>query len=210
MYSAYSLLIFSTAFFVLPGCSSVNLGVVLDSSATPDGFTREKAKKMMELVKKVTHMFPVSKKGNRVGMLVYSGLPKPSVVHFDNFHDQQSMDKAIDDARNPNLEINIGRALQFAQEHLFTKVPAGKHNVLLLVTDGASSDDVTKPAIELKRRNVEIFCFGVGDNVVKSQLATIASQPAQHHVFVSPFNEAHSLLGSIRNNICKSAKRTGE
>jgi hypothetical protein len=91
------------------GCvdCSVNLGVVLDSKTTAYG-DESNAQKLLHFAKRLTHMFPVSPEGNRVGMMVYSGSPKLKVVHFDHFLDQQTMDKAIDRASFLNMEIKTG------------------------------------------------------------------------------------------------------
>jgi len=94
-------------FFYLLECS-VNLGVVLDSKTTAYG-EDENAKKLLSFAKKLTHMFPVSPEGNRVGMMVYSGSPKLKVVHFDHSLDPDTMDKAIDSASYLNMEIKTGK-----------------------------------------------------------------------------------------------------
>ncbi|XP_022803120.1 uncharacterized protein LOC111340522 isoform X2 [Stylophora pistillata] len=191
-------------------CGKVHLGVVLDSSSSPEGRGTQQAAKMMDLLKRVSHLFPASPQGNSVGMVVYGGSPQPSVVHFDKFLDQESMDQAIDNASIPNLEIRIGKALTVAQKQLFSQPATSKHKALLLVTDGFSSDNVSRPAIELKRRGIEVFCLGVGNNVNQTQLDIIASEPKNSHVFLAPFNDAAVFMGRIQKEICQSARRAGE
>lgn len=195
---------------MLLGCGKVHLGVVLDSSSPSQGSGKQQATKMMDLAKQVSHLFPMSSEGNSVGMVVYGGSPQPSVVHFDRFLDQKSMDQAIDNASNPSFEIQIGKALTLAQERLFSPIATSKHNVLLLVTDGSSTDDVSRPAIELKRRGIEVFCLGVGQDVNKTQLNVIASEPSKEHVFLAPFNDADTLMEKIQKGICQSANRSSE
>ena len=182
----------------------------MDSSSSPEGRGTQQAAKMMDLLKRVSHLFPASPQGNSVGMVVYGGSPQPSVVHFDKFLDQESMDQAIDNASIPNLEIRIGKALTVAQKQLFSQPATSKHKALLLVTDGFSSDDVSRPAIELKRRGIEVFCLGVGNNVNQTQLDIIASEPKNSHVFLAPFNDAAVFMGRIQKEICHSARRAGK
>lgn len=202
--------VISLLIFLPLECGKVHLGVVLDSSSSSEGRGTQQAAKMMNLVKQVSHLFPVSPQGNSVGMVVYGGSPQPSVVHFDKFLDQKSMDQAIDNASIPNLEIRIGKALTVAQKQLFSQPPTSKHKVLLLVTDGFSSDDVSRPAIELKRRGIEVFCLGIGSNVNQTQLDIIASEPKSSHVFLAPFNDADAFMGKIQKEVCQSAKRAGK
>ena len=184
--------------------------MVLDSTASPGGQSKQQAAKMMDFAKKISHLFPVSTEGNSVGMVVYGGSTQPSVVHFDKFLDQKSMDEAIDNASNPSLEVRIGKALSLAQKHLFSALSTSKRNVLLLVTDGASFDDVSRPALELKRRGIEVFCLGVGRDVSKAQLDLIASEPKEKHVFLAPFNDSDTLMERIRKEICLAASRSRE
>ena len=181
--------------------------MVLDSTAASSGHDKQQATKMMNLAKKVSHLFATSPEENSVGMVVYGGSPQPSVVHFDKFLDQKSMDEAIDNASNPSVEIRIGKALTVAQKHLFSQLSMSRRNVLLLVTDGASFDDVSRPAVELKRRGIEVFCLGVGSDVNKAQLDLIASEPKENHVFLAPLNDADTLMERIQSEICLAAKR---
>ena len=190
------------------GCNAVNLGVVLDSTASPGGPGNQQTANMMELAKKASHLFPVSSEGNSVGMVVYGGSPQPSVVHFDKFLDQQTMDEAIDNASNPSFEIRIGKALTLAQKTLFGQLSMSKRNVLLLITDGDSFDEVSRPAMELKRRGIEVFCLGVGEDVNRAQLDLIASEPKKNHVFLAPFNDSDTLMERIRKEICLAANKS--
>ncbi|XP_068706122.1 uncharacterized protein [Montipora foliosa] len=189
-------------------CGMVNLGVVIDSSTSFGGQGRRQAAQMMNsLAKRISRLFPISPEGNSVGMVVFGGSPQPSVVSFDKFSDQRSMDEAIDNASNPNLEIRIGKALTVAQKHLFNELALSKRNVLLLVTDATSLDDVSRPALELKRRGIEIFCLGVGNNVTRAQLDSIASEPKKSHVFWAPYSDSERMMQRIKNEICQAASK---
>jgi collagen type VI alpha len=99
--------------------------------------------------------------------------------------------------------------LNFAQQHLFSRIPSGKQNVLLLITDGVSYDDVTRPALELKRRGVEIFVVGVGRNIVRNELESIGSTPADEHVVMTSYDFSDAMLEDIKHRICLSAQRKG-
>ena len=199
---------FCFVFFL--ACTGINLGVVIDSTASFGGRSGSQAEQMMDLAKRLSHLFPISPEGNNVGMMVYGGSPKPSVVSFDKFLDQKGMDEALENASNPNLEIRIGQALTGAQKHLFNDLSMSKRKVLLLVTDGASFDDVNRPAVELKRRGIEIFCLGIGNEVSREQLDSIASEPKKSHVFWAPYNDAERLMEKIRNEICLAVNKSSK
>lgn len=104
----------------------------------------------------------------------------------------------------------LGRVLSFAQQHLFSRIPSGKQNVLLLITDSVSYDDVTRPALELKRRGVEIFVVGVGRNIVRNELESIATEPADDHVIMTSYEFSDALLEDVKHRICSSAQRRGK
>ena len=181
--------------------------MVLDSTATVNGQDLNQATMMMNLAKKVSHLFASSPAGNSVGMVVYGGSPQPSVVHFHKFLDQKTMDEAIENASKPSVEMKIGKALSMAQQELFSQLSMFNRNILLLVTDGVSFDDVSRPALELKRRGIEVFCLGVGKDVNEAQLDLIASDPKENHVFLAPLNDADALIGRIQREICLAANR---
>lgn len=104
----------------------------------------------------------------------------------------------------------IGKVLNFAQEHLFSRVPSGKQNVLLLITDGVSYDDVTTPSTELKRRGVEIFVVGVGEGVISKELESIASEPARDHVIKTSYDTSDQLFEDIKLKICSAVQKKGK
>ena len=187
---------------------AVNLGVLLDGSATVEGYGKGNFKRLLQFVKTLSRSFPVSEHGNHLGLVVYSSEPKP-VFGFQRFSDQASVDEAIDSVSYPSREAMTGKALTFAAQRLFSRSTAGK-DVLLLITDGPSFDDVTQPAIELKRRGVEVFCLGVGQGYAKNQLEMIASDPVSEHVFTAPFKGAESGVGKVRDGICRAEKNTGK
>lgn len=74
---------------------------------------------------------------------------------------------------------NTGAALQFVRDHVFT-VSSGSRRlegvpqILLLLTGGNSSDDVTLPALDLKQIGVLSFAIGM-KNAKQEELKKIAS-----------------------------------
>ena len=99
--------------------------------------------------------------------------------------------------------------MEFAAKELFSKSPGGK-DVLLLITDGPSFDDVREPATELKRRGVEIFCLGIGQGYARNQLSFIASDPVNEHLFTAPFKGTETVIGPVKDRICRISKSTGK
>lgn len=76
---------------------------------------------------------------------------------------------------------NTGAALQFVQDHIFTASSGSRHlegvpQILLLLTGGSSSDDVSQPASNLKQTGVLSFAIGM-KNAKQEELENIASTP---------------------------------
>ena len=67
----------------------------------------------------------------------------------------------------------IGKALKGCREELIKKEDGDR--LVILVSDGASSDDVLLAANELKRSNIVVYSIFIGNNTPPSQLYTISS-----------------------------------
>lgn len=72
-----------------------------------------------------------------------------------------------------------GLALQFVHDHIFTSLSGSRFSdgvpqILLLLTGGKSSDDVSHSALNLKRARVLIFALGM-KNAQQEELGLIAS-----------------------------------
>lgn len=72
--------------------------------------------------------------------------------------------------------------------------------MLLVMTDGISKDRVVGPAMQLKRKGVEIFSLGIGKGYKKIQLQRMASGP--RHVFTSGFSILGTLVKTVKQKVC--------
>ena len=76
--------------------------------------------------------------------------------------------------------------------------------MLVVITDGQSSDDVTKPAQMLRDSGVTIFALGVGRHAVESELNSISTDPdAQHTFVVESFDALTSIIQTIKDRACQ-------
>jgi len=73
--------------------------------------------------------------------------------------------------------------------------------VLVVLTDGQSSDDSETPAKGLKRAGVEIYAIGVGNHVRKPELIAMATDGS--HVFTSDFDSLKALEKPMRDRVCE-------
>ncbi|XP_077361549.1 collagen alpha-1(XII) chain-like [Festucalex cinctus] len=104
-----------------------------------------------------------------------------------------------------------GAALTFVLQNSFRPEVgsrAGVAKVVILVTDGMSTDNVTLPAQALRDAGIEVFAVGVA-NADEDELRTIASPPLDTHVFnVADFGVISDILGNLTSNICDAVDDT--
>ena len=80
---------------------------------------------------------------------------------------------------------------------------SGTKRVLIVLTDGKSSDSVKLPSQELKDFGIVIYSIGVGSGVDVNELRTMASPPVDNHVYLlQNFNEFATLAQNMSSSTC--------
>lgn len=100
---------------------------------------------------------------------------------------------------------NTGKAMTYVREKVFVTNRGARPNiprVMILITDGKSSDAFKDPAIKLRNSDVEIFAVGVKD-AVRSELEAIATPPAETHVYtVEDFDAFQRITFELTQSVC--------
>uniref|UniRef100_A0A8C4X3U6 VWFA domain-containing protein n=1 Tax=Erpetoichthys calabaricus TaxID=27687 RepID=A0A8C4X3U6_ERPCA len=100
---------------------------------------------------------------------------------------------------------NTGKAMTYVREKIFVASRGARINVprvMILITDGKSSDAFKDPATRLRNTDVEIFAVGVKD-AVRSELEAIANPPADTHVYtVEDFDAFQRISTELTQSIC--------
>ena len=109
--------------------------------------------------------------------------------------------KAID--RIPYLRrgTRTGYALWYAQRYLFRGQRRRCKRVLIVMTDGRSSDRVRSRAKALHRSGINTFAIGIGKNYNMRQLIQIAS--SKRNVYVARFRNLPNIVRVIKSKACK-------
>ncbi|XP_064308232.1 collagen alpha-3(VI) chain isoform X10 [Phalacrocorax carbo] len=95
-----------------------------------------------------------------------------------------------------------GKGLEYLIENHLTKAAGsraseGVPQVIIVLTDGRSQDDVALPSSVLKSAHVNMFAVGVQD-AVEGELKEIASEPFNMHLFnVENFTALHGIVGDL-------------
>ncbi|KAM9630200.1 collagen alpha-3(VI) chain isoform 9-T9 [Morphnus guianensis] len=95
-----------------------------------------------------------------------------------------------------------GKGLEYLIENHLTKAAGSRASegipqVIIVLTDGRSQDDVALPSSVLKSAHVNMFAVGVQD-AVEGELKEIASEPFDMHLFnLENFTALHGIVGDL-------------
>ena len=173
----------------------------MDGSSSVQFYGEENFQRMKDFMKKLTISFNVSNSNTRVGVIVYS---TNSTLAF-NLHQYSSYNEtaeAIDNLTYPSGGTFMGQALKDAATMLFNNsiVRENVSQILVVVTDGVSTDDVTAPVGLLS--NVFTYVVGIGKNYDMSELKQVASNKPER-VFPAEFKTLQEVANTVRGKICQ-------
>ncbi|XP_044194433.1 collagen alpha-1(XII) chain-like [Thunnus albacares] len=81
---------------------------------------------------------------------------------------------------------------------------ADSHKIAILITDGASQDDVSLASQHLRDTGIEVYAIGVTD-AEKDELKAIASYPVENHMYMlSNFSSLLNIIDDFTSNLCNS------
>ncbi|XP_065051280.1 uncharacterized protein LOC135680954 [Rhopilema esculentum] len=174
-------------------CSSkLDLAFAIDASAGAEQGGKEKMAEVTEFARRVASAFKVAPADSHLGLITFST------------DAQRKLCGAKDSVRvKPHSGKFTGQALKLAKEGLFGAVHRPDAlDVLVLITDGPSSDNVMAPARSLRDMGVKLITVGIGDHINKRQLANIASDPDDDNMFLTEFDNLQPLIPKIQKSAC--------
>jgi collagen type VI alpha len=129
---------------------------------------------------------------------------------------QSSLKSAVLD-RIRNLPYSMGgtstgSALEFIRANSLTEMSGsrakdGVPQIVVLVTDGESSDEVQDVADQLKRDGVFVFVVGINIQDVQ-ELQKIANEPFEEFLFTTEnFSILQALSGTLLQALCSTVER---
>lgn len=180
----------------------VDLVFVMDGSGSIEHFGSGNFNRCKKFAKDMVNNFEVSNSGTHVGLLLFSS--SASVIFaLDKYYDIASIEKAIDGIEYPEGGTYIGNALSMTKSGIIdVSARSNVHRIIIVMTDGASSDDVTGPSNALKEAGNSLYVLGIGTSTDISELNKIASDPEQDYVFHSGFDELDKAVKSIKEKAC--------
>lgn len=170
------------------------------NSIHPDDF-----QKMKGFLASVVQDFDVSLNRVRVGVAQFSHSYRSEFL-LGTYTGEKEISTQIEGIQQIFGYTHIGDALRKVK-HYFrpdsgSRINAGTPQVLLVLTDGRSQDEVAQAAEELRHKGVDIYSVGIGD-VDDQQLLQITGT-AEKKLTVQNFDELKKVKKRIVRNICTS------
>uniref|UniRef100_M3ZDJ3 Collagen alpha-1(XII) chain n=1 Tax=Xiphophorus maculatus TaxID=8083 RepID=M3ZDJ3_XIPMA len=140
----------------------------------------------------------------QISLVQYSRDPHTEFA-LNTHHDINAVVKAVRSFPYRGGSTNTGKAMTYVRERIFVPGRGARDNVprvMVLITDGKSSDSFKDAAAKLRSIDVEIFAVGVKD-AVRSELEAIANPPADTHVYeVEDFDAFQRISKELTQSIC--------
>ncbi|GAA6109498.1 collagen alpha-1(XII) chain isoform X1 [Tachysurus ichikawai] len=160
--------------------------------------------KVRSFLEVLVNSFDIGATKVQISLVQYSRDPHTEFA-LNKHHDLSAVVKAIRTFPYRGGSTNTGKAMTYVREKIFVTSRGARENVprvMVLITDGKSSDSFKDPAANLRNTDVEIFAVGVKD-AVRSELEAIANPPAENHVFqVEDFDAFERISKELTQSIC--------
>ena len=181
--------------------AKVDLGFLLDVSGSIELSGRGNFKRCIDFIVQMVDAFIIGPSASHVGLVKYSHIAN---VEFDfkTFTDKQSVIMQVLATRYPGGGTLTGKALTLCLTNLFNTARKELPNILIVMTDGESYDDVGPPSKALRDSGVIIYSLGIGKNFNVKDLEKMASDPKSEHVMTADFKELSGVIQQIKNKAC--------
>ncbi|XP_058604797.1 collagen alpha-1(XII) chain isoform X4 [Onychostoma macrolepis] len=160
--------------------------------------------KVRSFLEVLVNSFDIGPNKVQISLVQYSRDPHTEFA-LNKHHDIATVLKAVRAFPYRGGSTNTGKAMTYVREKIFIPARGARDNVprvMVLITDGKSSDSFKDPANKLREADVEIFAVGVKD-AVRSELEAIANAPADNHVFeVEDFDSFQRISKELTTSIC--------
>uniref|UniRef100_A0A665U1F7 VWFA domain-containing protein n=1 Tax=Echeneis naucrates TaxID=173247 RepID=A0A665U1F7_ECHNA len=171
---------------------------IIDGS---DSIKSQNFQEVRNFLRNVIKSLDIGPKKVQIGVAQYSNDPHQEFLLKDHV-DKKSLLAAVDKIPYRGGGTETGKALSFAMNQYFAPAAGSRASqqvpqIAVVVTDGASADDVSGPAESLRAQGVYVYAIGVGA-ANKRELETIANVPPEHFLFTI---DNYPALDQIRTRL---------
>ncbi|KAG8572798.1 hypothetical protein GDO81_012167 [Engystomops pustulosus] len=174
---------------------------LIDGSGSISTTDFEEMKKFMV---SVIEDFDIGPGKVHVGVSQYSHLFRTE-FELKTYSEKETLKEKVNGISKIEGATRIGEALTKIDAVLsranYSRINAGVQQILLVITDGVSSDEVAMPAEAIRRKGIATYAVGVGD-VSDTQLLQIAGSSSSRFS-VKNFGDLKNIKRRIVRNICE-------
>ncbi|XP_056620126.1 collagen alpha-1(XII) chain isoform X2 [Triplophysa dalaica] len=160
--------------------------------------------KVRSFLEVLVNSFDIGADRVQISLVQYSRDPYTE-FYLNTHHDLSAVVKAVRTFPYRGGSTNTGKAMAYVRDKIFISNRGARANVpriMILITDGKSSDAFKDSANKLRNTDVEIFAVGVKD-AVRSELEAIANPPVETHVYtVEDFDAFQRISNELTQSIC--------
>ncbi|KAI7809935.1 hypothetical protein IRJ41_020176 [Triplophysa rosa] len=190
------------------GCSTTpnDLAFIIDGSSSLGVPNFETAKRWLI---NITKGFDVSTRHTQVAVVQYSDTPRLEIP-LGKHQNSQDHIQAIYSIPYLGGNTRTGRAIKFATDHVFGMPnhtsPFARNRIAVVLTDGRSQDDVEDAAMEARAQNIVLFAVGVGNEITRAELVSMANKPASTYVLhVEDYKSISSIWDLMEQKLCEES-----
>ncbi|XP_054545856.1 collagen alpha-4(VI) chain-like [Talpa occidentalis] len=195
---------------VSPACKEAVLAdiVFLVDSSTSIG--PQNFQKVKNFLHSVVLGLDISSDQVRVGLVQYNDNIYPA-FQLDQYPQKNVVLEQIQNLPYRTGGTNTGSALEFVRTNYLTEAAGSRAKdripqIVILVTDGESSDEVQEAAESLKEDGVFVYVVGINVQDVQ-ELQKIASEPFEKFLFnTKNFNILQGFSGGILQTLCSTVE----
>ncbi|XP_029656962.2 matrilin-2 [Octopus sinensis] len=180
---------------------------VLDESGS---ITHRNFEIIKKFVKNLISIFPISRTQVRVGVITFSTYIK-NEFNLNRYFTHRQLYYAINRIRYSNGATNTHLALNYLKRHAFQSRAGGRKlipQIAIVITDGRSTHPkLTRDTARiLKHSGIQVYAIGIGKQVPRSELVTIASNPSKEYIYgINSFRDLTKIKSSIASKTCLGA-----
>ncbi|XP_064905402.1 collagen alpha-1(VII) chain isoform X1 [Columba livia] len=190
-------------------CRTAEAADILFLVGQSQGTRKESSRLVKDFISSMARSFEnmvIGKGGIRLAVALYGEKPRMS-IELTDYVSMEEMLVAIQGLSLKGGSLKTGSALVFAA-HAMSRLDTLREDaakVVVLITDGKSSDSVEDKAQVLQDRGVTVFAVGIKD-ADKNELKKIASEPtAEHVLYVEDFHLLTKVAPKLSRRLCFTA-----
>lgn len=170
-----------------------------------DSYQKGNFKKLVGFVKGIVKTLKDDGDESHIGIIGYSDTPYLKKRLDNTTHSELEVE--LDNLNTTGKGRYIGKALELTSRELFNQsnglTGRKSRDIVVVIVDGSSADDIAVPSFALKENNVTIFSVGIG-RYKSGQLNEMASEPNSEHVFTTnDYEGLGPVMDSLKDAIVK-------